>query len=160
MASGIEIQLPDEAATLTLAGRLARLAERGDVLALSGGLGAGKTVLARGFIRARFGEAEEVPSPTFTLVQTYGDPGGGIPVFHFDLFRLSVAEEAYELGFEEALATGIALIEWPERLGALLPADRLDVTLVSTGLPAGGRLAILAGAKSWHRRLREAGLAA
>lgn len=160
MGPAIEIQLPDETATLTLAGRLARLAGRGDVVALWGGLGAGKTVLARGFIRTLFGGDEEVPSPTFTLVQTYGDADGGIPVFHFDLFRLNAPEEAIELGFEEAIASGITLIEWPEKLGALLPADRLDVTLVSAGLPAGARSAVLAGSRSWLRRLREAGLAA
>lgn len=160
MAPAIEIPLPDETATLALAGRLAHLAGRGDVLALWGGLGAGKTVLARGFILARCGDADEVPSPTFTLVQAYGDADGGTPVFHYDLFRLNAPEEAFELGFEEALASGITLIEWPEKLGVLLPADRLDVTLVSAGLPAEARLAILAGSRSWQRRLREAGLAA
>ena len=160
MGPTTEIQLPDETATLTLAGRLARLAGCGDVLALWGGLGAGKTVLARGFIRTLFGGDEEVPSPTFTLVQIYGDVDGGTPVFHFDLFRLNAPEEAFELGFEEALASGIMLIEWPEKLGALLPADRLDVALVSAGLPAGARQAVLAGSQSWQRRLREAGLAA
>src|SRR6266700_1981101 len=114
----IVIDLPDEAATAALAARIASLARPGDVIALKGELGAGKTSFARAFIRARNGR-EAVPSPTFTLVQTYELPGGA--VWHFDLYRLHSPEEAWELGIEEAFHAGIALIEWPERLGSLLP---------------------------------------
>jgi len=115
-----------------LATVLARAARPGDVITLSGGLGAGKTTFARFFIQALGprggGEAqEEVPSPTFTLVQIYErEPA---PVWHFDLYRITRAEDAYELNIEEAFEAGISLIEWPERLGALLPPDRLDVHL-------------------------------
>lgn len=143
------VDLPDEAATRTLAGRLAALACPGDVIALAGELGCGKTVFARAFIRAR-GGSEEVPSPTFTLVQVYPLAGG--TVYHFDLFRLSGAEETLELGMDEAFAEGISLIEWPERLGALLPADRLDVTLAQGPTPD-ARIACLTAHGNWRARL-------
>jgi tRNA threonylcarbamoyladenosine biosynthesis protein TsaE len=123
------LALPDAEATMALGARLAAAARGGDVLALWGELGSGKTTLARGFLHA-LGLAEEVPSPTFTLVQVYDlSP----PVWHFDLYRLTRADEVWELGLEQALAEGIALIEWPERLGTLLPADRLDVALSIDG---------------------------
>jgi tRNA threonylcarbamoyladenosine biosynthesis protein TsaE len=123
------IDLPDLAATERLAASLAARAERGDVIALAGGLGAGKTTFARAFVHARPGgrEVDDVPSPTFTLVQVYDLPG--VPVWHFDLYRLDRPEDALELGIEDAFADAIALIEWPDRLGALLPAERLEVIL-------------------------------
>src|SRR5271157_2974950 len=104
--------MPDEAATKALAARLAAIACVGDVVALSGELGVGKTAFARAFIRARCGADEEVPSPTFTLSQVYD--GGGSAIWHFDLYRLAAAEEAWELGIEEAFSCGISLIEWPD----------------------------------------------
>ncbi len=120
------IALASESDTLALGAALAAPARRGHVIALSGPLGAGKTTLARGFIQAR-GDAEEVVSPTFTLVQVYDAPG--VPIWHFDLYRLEKAADVLELGLEEALASAITLIEWPERLGPFLPVARLDVTL-------------------------------
>jgi tRNA threonylcarbamoyladenosine biosynthesis protein TsaE len=120
------VPLPDEAATDRLGQALARLARAGDVIALWGDLGAGKTRLARAFIAALTGE-DEVPSPTFTLVQTYEAAIGTL--WHFDLYRLATAEEALELGLEEALSGGVLLIEWPDRLDTLLPRQRLDVRL-------------------------------
>ncbi len=148
------IELADEAGTVALAGKLAAAARPNDVLALIGGLGAGKTVFARAFINARTATTEEVPSPTFTLVQTYQfpDPGGDIPVYHFDLFRIEDAGEIDELGMEEAFAGGISLIEWPERLNGLLPVDRLDITLTQ-GKGAGERRCVLTGHGSWVERL-------
>src|SRR5262245_3241580 len=119
--------LGDEGATVRLARRVAAIARAGDVIALSGGLGVGKTRFARAFIDALQGDGDEVPSPTFTLVQTYDSPAGTI--WHFDLYRLNRPEEAYELGIEEALTDGIVLIEWPERLTNLLPPERLDIAL-------------------------------
>jgi tRNA threonylcarbamoyladenosine biosynthesis protein TsaE len=143
--TAFEIALPDAAATAALAARVAPLAARGDVVALSGTLGAGKTTFARGFIAARAGRPIEVPSPTFTLVQTYDLASGAI--WHFDLYRLERADDAIELGIDEAFADAISLIEWPERLGDLLPARRLDITLAFV---AGGRAARFDG---WSDRL-------
>lgn len=144
-----EMALPDEAATAALAGRLAAIARPRDVLALWGDLGAGKTTFARAFVAARAGEPVEVPSPTFTLVQTYDLPGG--PVWHFDLYRLADPEDVWELGWEEALAEAIVLVEWPSRLGALLPPDRLDVRL-SAGKSAGARQVLLEVHGAWRER--------
>ncbi|MBB4284992.1 tRNA (adenosine(37)-N6)-threonylcarbamoyltransferase complex ATPase subunit type 1 TsaE [Roseospira goensis] len=126
-------ELPDEDATARLGAALAARLRAGDVVALTGDLGAGKTALARAIIRARTGDPdEEAPSPTFTLVQGY-DGGDGVPVAHFDLYRLERPEEALELELEDAVAGGITLIEWPDRLGPLLPRDRLEVVLDVTG---------------------------
>lgn len=145
------LDLPDEVATARLATRLASHACQGDVIALVGGLGAGKTSLAREFLRARAGDPRlEVPSPTFTLVQPYDLPGGA--VWHFDLYRLKRPEEAWELGIEEAFGHVIALIEWPENLGELLPAERLTVELAPGRSPA-SRYAMLRASPSWIGRL-------
>jgi tRNA threonylcarbamoyladenosine biosynthesis protein TsaE len=141
--------LADEAATAALGGLVAARARSGDVIALWGDLGAGKTVFARGFLRA-LGVEEEVPSPTFTLVQTYVTPPG--TVYHFDLYRLEEAEEIWELGIEDALADGISLIEWPDRIGDVLPAERLDVTLA---LADHGRAVRLVGHGGWRGRVRQ-----
>jgi tRNA threonylcarbamoyladenosine biosynthesis protein TsaE len=148
--------LPDEAATAALAHDLAPVLRPGDVLALWGDLGAGKTSFARALITHLSAEAEDVPSPTFTLVQTYpgriGESSEPVELWHFDLYRLTVPEQAYDLAIEEAFQDGISLIEWPVRLGYLLPARRLDVTLTLTQ-QAGQRRAEIAGNEDWHRRL-------
>jgi tRNA threonylcarbamoyladenosine biosynthesis protein TsaE len=148
-----ETALPDPAATAALAGRLAAAARPRDVLALWGDLGAGKTTFARAFVGARAGQPVEVPSPTFTLVQTYDLPGG--PVWHFDLYRLADPEDVWELGWEEALAEAIVLVEWPVRLGALLPAERLDLRLSAGGVET-ARQAWLEGHGGWAKRLEAA----
>lgn len=145
----IILSLPDEAATVALAGRLAPLLRAGDVVTLRGDLGAGKTALARAIIRHLAGDpAEEVPSPTFTLVQTYEHLSP--PVWHFDLYRLTDPGEVVELGWEEARAA-CALVEWPERLGPLLPRDRLEVEMTLDGPEA--RRVVLTGHGSWAARL-------
>jgi tRNA threonylcarbamoyladenosine biosynthesis protein TsaE len=145
----IVVDLPDETATAALAERLAGIAAPGDVVALAGELGSGKTTFARAFIAAR-GAGEEVPSPTFTLVQTY--QAETVSIWHFDLYRLQAPEEAWELGIEEALADGISLIEWPDRLGPLLPPGRLEVALEFGDRPQARRAVITGGAK-WRARL-------
>jgi tRNA threonylcarbamoyladenosine biosynthesis protein TsaE len=149
----IVIELPDEAATAALAARVAVLARPGDVIALKGELGAGKTSFARAFIRAR-GGVEAVPSPTFTLVQVYEQ--GGVPIWHIDGYRLRDPEEAWELDIEDAFHEGVSLIEWPERLGPLVPAHRLEITL-SAGTIATARRAAIDAPREWAARL--AGLA-
>ena len=116
--------LPDEAATARLGAAVARVLKPGEAVCLSGPLGAGKSTLARALVRALTSPHEEVPSPTFTLVQFYA---GSINVAHFDLYRWADAEEAYEIGLDEALEDGAAVIEWPERLDGALPPDRLDI---------------------------------
>lgn len=149
----ITFELQDEPATGRLAAAVAAVARVGDVVALGGDLGAGKTSFARAFIRARAGDPGlEVPSPTFTLVQSYDLPGGA--VWHFDLYRLKRAEEAWELGIEDAFVEAISLIEWPERLGDLLPAERLDVALQTGGTPS-SRRAVLTPSPAWQDRLVE-----
>lgn len=131
-AESDEIPLIDEAATSSLGARLARVLRLGDFLALTGPLGAGKTTLARGLIRAWTGDPDlEAPSPTFTLAQIYEGPGGAL--WHMDLYRLKSPEEALEIGLEEALATALCVVEWPERLEALLPASRVDLVLQTIG---------------------------
>ena len=135
------LPLADEAATERLGAALAARLRPRDVVALEGGLGAGKTTLARAILRAAAGDPElVVPSPTFTLVEIYETPGAAW--WHFDLYRLEQPEQVFELGWEEARAEGVALVEWPERLGPLLPRERLTVRLAIEGE---GRRATLEG---------------
>jgi tRNA threonylcarbamoyladenosine biosynthesis protein TsaE len=136
--SAFSMPLPSEAATEALGVTLAARLKRGDVVGLKGDLGAGKTTLARAIIRAAADDPDLiVPSPTFTLVEVYDTPQGAF--WHFDLYRLDDPEQVYELGWEEARAEGVVLIEWPERLGPLLP-QHLSVILEVVG---DGRRAIL-----------------
>lgn len=123
--------LADEAATDTFGRRLAARLAPGDIVLLSGDLGAGKTALARGIL-AGLGHAGEVPSPTFTLVQSYELPGVRLPVWHVDLYRLDDPNEVEELGLDEILADGVLVIEWPERAGGRWP-EALHLTLADTG---------------------------
>lgn len=145
------LTLPDLSATADLARRLAALAQAGDVIALRGDLGMGKTEFARAFIHARPGGevVAEVPSPTFTLVQVYDLAPA---IWHFDLYRLARADDVWELGFEEALADGILLIEWPDRIGSLLPERRLDLELTPGATPE-SRDARLIAHGDWAQRL-------
>jgi tRNA threonylcarbamoyladenosine biosynthesis protein TsaE len=151
----VTIDLADEAATRTLGALLAALAQAGDVIALTGTLGTGKSTLARAFIQALTTPEEEVPSPTFTLVQTYEAAPGTI--WHFDLYRLERAEDAFELGIEDAFVDGICLIEWPDRLGRLMPRRRLDITL-EAGAVETARRARLTSHVQWDSRIGEIAL--
>jgi len=123
--SQIETFLPDDTATRAAGAKLATLCKAGDVIALYGGLGAGKTTLSRGLISALLGQETEVPSPTYTLVQAYAGPA--YEIFHYDLYRLKSQDELAELGWDET-QDGLALIEWPERAGNQLPLWRLEVS--------------------------------
>ena len=149
----MKVRLADEAATRALGRSIAPLLRAGDAVLLDGPLGMGKSTLARGLIRALAGEDVDVPSPTFTIVQVYETAP---PVAHFDLYRLERASEAAEIGLDEALDTGAAVIEWPERLGAepeaWLGPDRLTIRLEEDGA---GRLATVSGAGRWEEALKE-----
>ncbi len=143
----LTLALPDPEATARLAARLAARARPGDALLLEGPLGAGKSEFARAFLRAAAGDpALEVPSPTFTLVQSYDLPA--TTAHHFDLYRLDGPSDLTELGWEEA-REGIVLVEWPDRLGALRPRDALRITLA----PGAGETERLATLTGWGRRL-------
>jgi len=148
------LDLPDIDTTARIARMLAPLLRAGDVVALEGDLGAGKTAFARFLIQA-LGVEDEVPSPTFTLVQTYPVEGRDFDaVWHFDLYRIENPDEIDELGMDEAFETGVTLIEWPGRMGARLPADRLSIGL---GLVEDRRSMTLSGGPSWTSRLQQIG---
>lgn len=151
MARTLTLSLPDEDATIALGEELADVCRRGDLIALEGDLGAGKSTLARALIRSRADAPIEVPSPTFTLVQVYDLPG--LSIWHFDLYRLKHASEARELGMDEAV-DGLALIEWPDRLGAQIPRARLVIELsFDSRFDGSGRIARLTDFSDWSTRI-------
>ena len=148
MAEPLEFYLQTEEDTRGIGRRLAHLARKGDVFALYGTLGMGKSVLARAFVQELCGLGE-VPSPTFTLLQTYDAPN--FEIYHFDLYRLKSPDEIFEIGVEEALYNGVSLIEWPEKMAPYLPRDifRLELTPRENGR----RLTIQTVSADKHSRL-------
>jgi tRNA threonylcarbamoyl adenosine modification protein YjeE len=142
-----EFPLPDLDATAALGRAIAQGLGTGDAVALWGDLGAGKTTLARAILQG-LGVKEDVPSPTFTLVQSYET---NPPVAHYDLYRLKNAREMEELGFEDALDRGAVLVEWPERAPEALPPEALHVRL---GMREAARLARITGPGRWANDLR------
>ncbi|HEV2568056.1 tRNA (adenosine(37)-N6)-threonylcarbamoyltransferase complex ATPase subunit type 1 TsaE [Sphingomonas sp.] len=143
------MELADEAATLRLGATLAGRVRAGDVITLSGGLGAGKTTLARGLLAA-LGLPGEAPSPTFAIVQTYAPPETRLPVAHIDLYRLNEPEEAEELGLDELRRDHLLLVEWPERLGASWWENALRLRFEEA--PQGGRRLTAEVPPSWEAR--------
>ena len=148
------IDLPDPSATDAFGRRLARVLRRGDVVALKGGLGVGKTTLARAIVAGLSPDFDDVPSPTFTLVQTYPVDlsDGPAELWHFDLYRLDRPDQVYELGIEDALAEGVSLIEWPELAAGLLPKETL-LTIELQIMAGQVRRARLDGGTGWRDRL-------
>lgn len=151
--------LEDEMATTSLAKALSRVAEPGDLIALSGDLGAGKSTLARAFIREALGDPEaEVPSPTFTLVQEYDHPDG-YALFHADLYRLSAGDDIEDLGLEDEQDNAVMLIEWPDRLPMGWHNNVLGVALELRAPGSGERLLTLRFAnEAWRAKLQSIGL--
>ena len=142
IAPTLTLDLPNAEATEALGARLAALARPGDVILLEGPIGAGKSCLARAFIRALLGREEEVPSPTFTLVQVY--EAEGVEIWHADLYRLTHPDEVWELGLDDAFSAAICLVEWPDRLGAHVPQGALHIRLEGAG---DGRRAVILGGR-------------
>lgn len=126
MTAALSYLSESEDDTVRLGQLLAGIAKKGDIFALFGTLGMGKSVLSRAFIQFYLGKVE-VPSPTFTLLQTYETPG--FDIYHFDLYRLKDPDEIFELGMEEAMYTGVCLIEWPEKMGGYLPKRAIVVKI-------------------------------
>lgn len=141
------LDLADDAATARLGEAVSRTLRTGEAVCLTGPLGAGKSTLARALVRALTTPDEDVPSPTFTLVQFYET--AAFPLAHFDLYRLNSPDEAWEIGLDEALDEGAAVIEWPQRLEGRLPRDRLDIDIVFDGE---GRRARLTAHGAWEGR--------
>lgn len=145
--------LPDEAAMDALGAKLGVMLKAGDTILLEGPIGAGKSHLARAVIRARLRRMEDVPSPTFTLVQTYEAPDTDI--WHSDLYRLGHPDDVLELGLEQAFGSAICLVEWPDRLGPHLPSDALHVRL---SIEDEGRRAVFRGGRpELHKGLTRTG---
>ena len=144
--------LEDEGAIASLAADVAALVGPGDLVTLSGGLGAGKTAFARALIRILTGDQDiEVPSPAFTLMQIY--EGLNFPIVHADFYRIEKPRDLIELGFDEACDDALVLVEWPERAGDLLDAGRLDIELKSR---SGQRSRLPRRDPDWQRSLRNA----
>lgn len=143
------IMLSDPAATEALGARIAAALRPGDVVALFGDLGAGKTTLSRGVLHG-LGFRGEVASPTFPIVQTYDAPDVRIPLWHVDLYRIEDPDELDELGLDDARAYAALVIEWPERLGSMLWPDALRLHLASAS--DGGRALTATVPPAWERR--------
>ena len=144
----LSFSIPTLEATTALATRLAPLLRPHDVLALHGDLGAGKTAFARALLQ-ECGVTGDIPSPTFTLVQTYETPA--FPIHHFDLYRLKSPTELEEIGWHDALADGVVLVEWPERAEKFLPQNRLDLHFTSNG----PRRVTLDTHETWQSRIKD-----
>lgn len=143
------LDLADADATARFGTALAAYLRAGDVLLLEGPIGAGKTHFSRALIRARLGYDEDIPSPTFTLVQTYD---AAPDIWHADLYRLTHPDEAIELGLQDAFDTAICLVEWPERLGGLAPDTALTLRFTPTA-DGQSRSVTLSGSTAWQTRL-------
>ena len=143
-----------EKQTIEIAEKISKTLQPGDLLCLYGNLGSGKSVFCRGLIRKISQNPQlTVPSPTFTLVQVYDT--NTAPIWHFDLYRLKDADEVFELGWEDALAEGISLVEWPERIDDLALPDRLEIHFSLTNSNETHRTLALKPSGNWQERLSD-----
>lgn len=150
-----QLDIADEAQTARLASEIALTLRAGDLVTLSGDLGSGKTTFARALIRHVTGdESLEVPSPTFTLMQVYAT--ATFPIVHADLYRIQHSDELAELGWDEAAEGALLLVEWAERAGTQLPADRLDIALQLTSQGSGRRHIVITGSGNFASRINRA----
>jgi len=149
----ISLTLSCHAQTTALARRIAPLLTAGDVLLMDGPIGAGKSFFARSLILALLPQPEDIPSPTFTIVQTYD--ATAFEIWHCDLYRLSSAFEAQELGLEDAFETALCLVEWPDRLGDLAPKDALYLSLSQTENTDERLITISSNSKRWEKFLEQ-----
>jgi tRNA threonylcarbamoyladenosine biosynthesis protein TsaE len=147
--SSVTIPLPDLAAMERFGGSIAGQVRPGDVVALSGGLGAGKTTLARAIIAA-LGHAGEVPSPSFAIIEVYDPPSVRLPVVHADFYRLADPREADEIGLDDYRHNAVLIAEWPEHAGGF--AHEPGCLSIALEIAEEGRQAIVAGGKDWHGR--------
>ncbi|XDA98242.1 tRNA (adenosine(37)-N6)-threonylcarbamoyltransferase complex ATPase subunit type 1 TsaE [Sulfitobacter sp. LCG007] len=150
-ARSVTAILPSETQTARLAAGLGARLVPGDTVLLTGPVGAGKTHFARSLIRSLLAAPEDIPSPTFTLVQSYDTPSGAI--WHADLYRIASTLEIEELGLADAFATAICLVEWPDRLGDLRPPSAVDIELAPLDDPDARRLTASWSDPTWDRRL-------
>lgn len=150
----LDLTLCDPAATARLGHFIADRLKAGDVVALEGPLGAGKSVLARAIIQHACPQESDIPSPTFTLVQTY-EPADGPALMHFDLYRLDTPDDALELGIEDAFIDSICLIEWAQRLGPYLPRTALNISIQPDPELSDSRVIALAGGARWQPLLAD-----
>ena len=148
-----KLTLADLAAMKRLGLFLAKELMVGDVLALQGALGAGKSELARAIIRQVCPDETDIPSPTFTLVQAY-ESDDNCSLLHFDLYRLAEPGDVFELGIEDAFFEAVCLIEWPERLGGYLPHHALTIEISYDPGRNGDREVTLSGNAAWQKRLK------
>ena len=138
----------EEAETDQLATQISQLLRTGDTILLEGDIGAGKTAFCRALIKAQCGPATDVPSPTFTIVQTYD--ANDFEIWHCDLYRLGGPDDILELGLDAAFEDAVVLVEWPDRLGDLKPSDALELSISLVG---DYRRFSFSGSAKWAKRL-------
>ena len=151
----LQLKLPDLSATQKLGSFLADVLTAGDIISLSGPLGAGKSALARSIIVSANPNETDVPSPTFSLVQTY-ELADGTPLWHLDLYRIETPEDAMQLGLDDAFVDAVCLIEWPDRLKNFLPKNTLSIHLylACDDDVDGVRFADITAPPNWSKRLQ------
>lgn len=149
----LSITLSCEEQTAALARRIAPLLTASDVILMDGAIGAGKSFFARSLILALLPQPEDIPSPTFTIVQTYDT--AIFEIWHCDLYRLTSAFEAQELGLEDAFETALCLVEWPDRLGKLAPKDALLISMSQTENTGERLLTFSSNSKRWKNLLEQ-----